>query len=130
MCFLFAFWPLSAIAVVTSGLLVAAHNFQTAWLMRTMGEDEYRRWFVDHLSRTPLPFYFICRLGEISMFALIGVGLLWVSHSDSISFAIGLGVLLYVVIVMLFTTMALVRLRRRFAAEAIAASHGAQIVDD
>jgi len=129
-CFLFAFWPLSAVAVVTSSLLVAAHNFQSAWLMRTMGEDGYRRWFVDRLSRTPLPFYFICRLGEIMMMALIGGGLLLVSRSDSIAFSIGLGMLLYVVIVLLFTTLALVRMRRRFADEAVAASHGAQIVDD
>src|SRR5512140_2018252 len=38
-CLGLAFWPVSAIVVSTTSLLVAARNFQSAWLMRTMGEE-------------------------------------------------------------------------------------------
>ena len=37
-----AMWPLSAIVVTTASVLVAARNFQSAWLMRSLGEDAYR----------------------------------------------------------------------------------------
>jgi hypothetical protein len=36
-CFGMAFWPATAIAVSTMSILVAARNFQHAWLMRSMG---------------------------------------------------------------------------------------------
>lgn len=121
MCFVFAMWPLTAIIVITSGLLVAAHNFHSAWLMRTMGEEEYRRWFVERLAQTPLPFYFVCLLGETLLTALVGGGLLF-SPPESVPFAIGLGIMMYALIVLFYTTLALIRMRRRFAAEAIAAA--------
>lgn len=119
MAFGFAFWPLTAIIVITSGLLVAGHNFHAAWLMRTMGEDEYRRWFVERLSQTPLPFYFACLLGETSMIALVGLALVVLSDVNKPAFAIGVGILLYAVIVLFYTTLALVRMRKRFVAEAL-----------
>jgi len=37
-CFGCAFWPLAAVIVATTGVLVASHNFRLAWLARTMGE--------------------------------------------------------------------------------------------
>src|SRR5208283_620902 len=49
LCFLFAFWPLTAIIVITAGLLVAAHNFHAAWLMRAMGEEAYRQWYLEQI---------------------------------------------------------------------------------
>jgi hypothetical protein len=41
-------------------LLVAAHNFHSAWLMRSMGEEAYRDWFLERMAQTRLPFYFAC----------------------------------------------------------------------
>src|SRR6185503_19367394 len=49
-CFGVAFWPFTAIALCTLSLLVAARNFQSAWLMRTMGEEAYRDWYVTRLQ--------------------------------------------------------------------------------
>src|SRR6476620_10519305 len=49
-CFLFALWPLPSIVIITTSLLVAARNFQSAWLMRTLGEHEYRFWMSERLS--------------------------------------------------------------------------------
>jgi len=121
MCIVFAFWPLTAIIVITSGLLVAAHNFHAAWLMRTMGEEEYRRWFVEQLARTRLPFYFVCLLGETLLTAAVGAGLVCFSDIEKVPFAIGVGILMYAVIVLFYSTLALLRMRRRFAAETVAA---------
>jgi len=124
LCFVFALWPLTAIIMITSGLLVAAHNFHSAWLMRSMGEEEYRRWFVERLARTPLPFYFACLVGETVLTGLVGGGVVCFSPLESIPFAIGLGIVMYAVIVIFYTTLALVRMRRRFAAAAIVAGDG------
>jgi hypothetical protein len=119
LCFVFALWPLTAIIVITSGLLVAAHNFHSAWLMRSMGEEAYRRWFIDRMARTPLPFYFACLLGETLLTALVGVALVCVSDVEKAPFAIGLGIIMYAFIVLFYTTLSLIRMRRRFAAEAL-----------
>jgi len=52
-CFGMAFWPATAIAVSTMSVLVAARNFQSAWLMRSMGEENYRDWHVRRIQETP-----------------------------------------------------------------------------
>src|SRR5205823_12789987 len=43
-CFAVAFSAVTGIAISTMSLLVAARNFQSAWLMRSMGEENYRSW--------------------------------------------------------------------------------------
>src|SRR6266581_3090235 len=47
-----AMWPISAIVVSTASVLVAARNFQSAWLMRSMGEAAYRDWYGQRMSET------------------------------------------------------------------------------
>lgn len=112
-CFVFAFWPLTAIIIATSSLLVAAHNFHAAWLMRTMGEEAYRDWFLARVLETPWPLYVGCLLGETLLTAMVGVGVVCFSPATSIPFAIGLGILAYGAIVLIFTSLSLWRLRRR-----------------
>src|SRR5580765_8275957 len=41
LCLAFARWPLTAIIISTTSVLVAARNFQHAWLMRSHGENNY-----------------------------------------------------------------------------------------
>jgi hypothetical protein len=113
LCFVFAFWPLTAIIIITAGLLVAAHNFHVAWLMRTMGEEAYRDWFLEQISRARFPLYIGCLLGETSLTAIIGAALLCFSEMETIPFAIGLGILAYAIIVLFYTALSLWRLRRR-----------------
>ena len=112
LCFVFAFWPLTAIIVITAGLLVAAHNFHSAWLMRTMGEAAYRDWFVERLARTPRLFYLACLCGETMLTALPGAALIWFCDEASIAFAIGYGIVAYAAIVLFYTSLSLWRLRR------------------
>jgi hypothetical protein len=113
LCFTFAFWPLTAIIVITAGLLVAAHNFHNAWLMRSMGEHAYRHWFMARISQTRRPLYILCLLGETVLTALVGVGLLCFSKLDSVPFAIGSGIVAYAVIVLFYTSLSLWRTRRK-----------------
>lgn len=113
LCFAFAFWPLTAIIVMTAGLLVAAHNFRSAWLMRTMGEVAYREWFLERIERARLSFYFACLCGETILTALPGAALIWFCDSNTIPFAIGYGIVAYAVIVLFYTSLSLWRLRRR-----------------
>jgi hypothetical protein len=112
LCFTFAFWPLTAIIVMTAGLLVAAHNFRSAWLMRTMGEAAYRDWFLERLSHTPRMFYFACLCGETLLTGLPGAALIWFYDAGSIAFAIGYGIVAYAGIVLFYTSLSLWRLRR------------------
>jgi uncharacterized membrane protein YbjE (DUF340 family) len=113
LCVIFAFWPLTAIILITAGLLVAAHNFHSAWLMRSMGEEAYREWFLEQISRTRLPFYFACLVGETALTGLVGAALIYFSKLESVPFAIGLGIVAYAAIVLFYTTLSLWRLRRR-----------------
>ena len=113
LCFVFAFWPLTAIIVTTAGLLVAAHNFHSAWLMRSMGEAAYRDWFLERMAETRLSFYFACLCGETILTALPGAALIWFCETGSIPFAIGYGIVAYAGIVLFYTSLSLWRLRRR-----------------
>src|SRR6185503_7071502 len=55
-----AMWPLSAIVVATASVLVAARNFQSAWLMHSMGEHAYRDWCVARIRETRPTLYLFC----------------------------------------------------------------------
>src|SRR5277367_3491923 len=48
----FALSPLPAIIISTASVLVAARNFQQAWLMRSQGETAYRDWHVARIQET------------------------------------------------------------------------------
>jgi hypothetical protein len=113
LCLTFAFWPLTAVIVITAGLLVAARNFHSAWLMHTMGETAYRDWVLERLSQTPLPLYLGCLLGETALTALPGAALVWWGPEESVAFSIGCGVLAYAGIVLFYTSLSLWRSRRR-----------------
>src|SRR6478672_8304876 len=53
-----AVWPLPAIMVSAMSLLVAARNFQNAWLMRSMGEASYSA-FIHERLMTAHPALFV-----------------------------------------------------------------------
>jgi hypothetical protein len=112
LCLTFAFWPMTAIIIITAGLLVAAHNFRSAWLMRSMGEDAYRHWFMEQITCARVPFYFACLLGETGLTGLVGGALMWFCNSESVPFDIGVGIVAYALIVLFYTSLSLWRLRR------------------
>jgi hypothetical protein len=113
LCFGLAFWTTTALVVVTASLLVAAHNFHSAWLMRSMGEEVFRQWYSERLSETRLRLYVGCLIGETGVTALVGVGVIHWSRMDSNAFAIGSGIVAYALIVLFYTLLSVWHLRRR-----------------
>jgi hypothetical protein len=112
-CFTFALWPGLAIVIATAGILVASHNFQIAWLMRSMGEDLYRNFFSDRLGRRGLHLCLICLCAETFLIALVGGALMFFSPDNTVPFAIGAGILAHAIVVFFYTGLAVWRIKRR-----------------
>jgi len=104
--------PTAAAAVITTSLLVAARNFQSAWIMHTWGEQAYRDWYAARLRETRLPLYLFCLAGQCLPVALIGAALLASTPADSLAFAIGLGLVIYPTAVLVYSGLAVWRIRR------------------
>src|ERR1043165_4944852 len=62
-----AFIPLLAVSLATLSLFVAAHNFQNAWLMRSMGEQAYRAWMLQRLAERRMGLFLFCLLMQSSL---------------------------------------------------------------
>src|SRR3954454_9952968 len=80
-CVGLAAWPLPGIMLSTMSLLVSARNFQSAWLMRTLGEESYRRWHIERIQETRVTLYLFCVLGETVPFAAVGAAIVFFSDS-------------------------------------------------
>lgn len=111
-CLGMAFWPLTAIALSTTSLLVAARNFQSAWLMHSMGEENYRDWHVQRIQETRVTLFLFCLAGNTLLTGVIGAGLVFFSRLALVPFAVGIGMISYSVAVLIYTLLAVWRLRR------------------
>ena len=117
-CFLLAFWPLPAIVFSTTSALVAARNFQSAWLMRSLGEQAYRDWHIARIQETRITLYLFCLAGNTLLIAGVGAAVIyfsnatWGAETPLVPFAIGLGIIGYAGAVAFFTLLAIWRLRR------------------
>ena len=112
-CGICARYPVPAIMIITSSALVAARKFQSAWIMRTMGEEQYRAWFSIQLYQTSKALYLFCTLAQVLITGGIGAALFFLSGDFLIPSAIGLGMIGYAAAVLIFTTTsAWQRLRR------------------
>jgi hypothetical protein len=111
-CLLLAFWPLPAIVISTTSLLVAARNFQSAWLMRLMGEVAYRDWHVTRIQETRITLYLSCLAGNTVLTAAVGGVLMWFNRAALVPFGIGAGIVAYGAAVAFYTLLAVWRMRR------------------
>jgi hypothetical protein len=111
-CIALAFWPLPAIILTTTSLLVAARNFQSAWLMRSMGEEAYREWHVERIRETRITVYLACLAGNTLLTAAVGGVVVYLSAGNLVLFGIGVGIVAYAGAVTLYTLLAVFRLRR------------------
>jgi hypothetical protein len=111
-CVAVAMWPLPAIMVSSMSLLVAARNFQSAWVMRNMGETNYSLWMYEQLRSGPVWLFVLCIGGQSLLTSLIGVGLMLYSNERSIPFAIGAGIVGYGVAILMFSLLSIWRIRR------------------
>jgi hypothetical protein len=112
-----AHWPLSAIVVATASVLVAARNFQSAWLMRSLGEQCYRDWHVARVQETRISVYLFCLFGQTALTAGVGAAVIVFNGGQLVLLAIGMGIVAYAVAVTFYTLLAVWRLRRAHARE-------------
>ena len=112
MCLVFARWPAIAIAFSTTSLLVAARNFQSAWLMRSLGEEIYRDWHVARIQETRLSTYLLCLAGNTLLTAFVGFALLYFGDYQLIPCSIGMGIIAYAIAVAFYSLLAFYRIRR------------------
>ena len=124
-----ALWPLSAIVVATASVLVAARNFQSAWLMHSLGEDAYREWHVQRVRETRVTLYLICLAGNTLLTAGVGAVLVYFSRMRLVPFGIGMGMVAYAIAVAFYTLLAVWRIHRAAKREArhLRAEHDRQM---
>jgi hypothetical protein len=111
-CLLFACWPLPAIVIITTSVLVAARNFQSAWLMRSLGEARYRTWIVERLAESSRLVFLVCMLAQSLLVASVGVVLMLFSRDGLVPFAVGTGMVAYAFAVTIFTVLSVRRVWR------------------
>ena len=116
-CVAFAMWPLPGIVIMTTSLLVAARNFQGAWLMRSMGESHYRFWMAERLSEAPRPLYLWCLFAQVALYSCIGGGLMYFSQTRDtlllVPFGVGMGMITYSVAVLVYSLLSVSRILRK-----------------
>jgi hypothetical protein len=123
LCFGFAFWPLPAIVISTTSVLVAARNFQSAWLMRSLGEQLYRDWHIERVQETNVTLYLFCLFAQTALTGGVGGALIFFSlrahtrEGEPEILAIGLGIIAYALAVAFYTLLGIVRLRRATKSE-------------
>jgi len=105
-------WPVPAIIVSTASVLVAARNFQSAWLMHLLGEQLYRDWHVARLQETRISIYLFCLFGQTALVAAVGSAVVYFSDRQWVSLAIGMGIVAYAAAVTFYTLLAVWRIRR------------------
>lgn len=110
-CVVAASWPLLCISLTTSSLLVSARNLQSVWLMRTLGEMQYRNWMADRMADANPRTLLACYWGEAGLSGVVGLGILLFSPMENVSFAIGFGVVVYSILLVFFTTLGFIRNR-------------------
>lgn len=113
LCFLFPLWPLPAVVIITTSLMVAARNFQSAWLMRSMGEVNYRVWMSERLKAAPRRLFFFCVFGQTGLYVLMGVTLMYFAKFSLVPFGVGLGMITYALAVGVYTILSVWRLAFR-----------------
>jgi hypothetical protein len=109
----FAVWPLPAVIISTTSILVAARNFQQAWLMRSLGEQSYRMWHIERLQDARVSLYLLCLAGQTLLTAAVGVALIYFSGpAGDVAMGIGIGIVGYAAAVALYTLLSVWRIRR------------------
>lgn len=112
LCVTFALFPLPALIIGTTSLLVAAHNFDGAWLMHTMGEEDYRAWIAQrHASARPT-LYLLCLFAKTALWGLLGLALLTFGGKNLVTMGVGFGLVGYSVAVLVYSMISVWRLRR------------------
>jgi hypothetical protein len=112
LCFALACWPLPAIVISTTSVLVASRNFQSAWLMRSLGEEFYRDWHIERVQETSVTLYLFCLFAQTALTGGVGAAVIYFSDWRLVPLAIGLGIVAYALAVAFYTLLGIWRMRR------------------
>ena len=115
LCGTFAVWPLPAVVIITTSLLVAVRNFQSAWLMRTLGEHQYRLWMGERLSQAPRGLFLFCLFAQAALLGILGTTLMYFSRFQLVPFGIGMGIVTYGFAILVYTLISVWRVRSAIA---------------
>ena len=115
LCAAFAVWPLPAIVITTTSILVAARNFQSAWLMRSLGEDQYRYWMGEQFAQAPRSLFLFCLFAQTSLLGMLGSGLMYFAQFQLVPFGVGMGIVTYAFAILVYTLLSVWRSRSRRA---------------
>lgn len=107
-----AVWPFPAIMLSTTSILVAARNFQSAWMMRSMGEAEYAAWIHERMAMAPAALFVYSIASQAALTAVVGAAVMSFAPLDSIPFAVGAGIAGYAVMLLVFSLYAFWTVRR------------------
>ena len=111
LCATFAAWPLPAVIICTASVLVAARNFQSAWLMRSMGEERYSFWMSDRMAETSFGLFLFCLLAQAALVSAVGGALIWFGDLLLVPLGVGAGLIGHAVAVVLYTLISVWRRR-------------------
>jgi hypothetical protein len=112
LCVLFAMWPLPAVVIITTSLLVATRNFQSAWLMRSLGEHQYRYWMGERLAEAPRGLFLFCLFAQFILLTILGAGLMFFARFQLVPFGVGMGLVTYAFAILVYTLISILRSRR------------------
>ena len=112
LCLGFAAWPLPAIVISTTSVLVASRNFQSAWLMRSLGEQIYRDWHMERIQETSVTLYLFCLFAQTALTGGVGAAVVYFSEWQLVPLAIGLAIVAYALAVAFYTLLGIWRMRR------------------
>jgi hypothetical protein len=113
LCLCFARAPLPAVIISTTSVLVAARNFQGAWLMRTMGEQAYRHWMGERLAEARTGLFLLCLFAQCLLTAGIGATLVWFGDMLLVPTGVGVGMIGYALAVLIYSLISVWRRRSR-----------------
>ena len=108
-CICFASFPLAAVIISTTSVLVASRNFQGAWLMRTMGEQAYRHWMSERINEGRTGLFLFCLFAQCLLTAGIGSALVWFSDRLLIPTGVGVGMMGYALAVLVYSLISVWR---------------------
>lgn len=115
LCVGIAVWPFGSIVLTTASVLVAARNFQSAWLIRAMGEHNYATMIAIEGGKAGRGLYAFCMLSQAALVAAVGAAVVYFAGRDLIQISIGTGIVAYGAIVGFYSLLSVWQIRRRLA---------------
>jgi len=115
MVFIIPWWDVgSGIVIMVASLLVAASNSSKLWLIRAMGESEYRALLVRMAARARAVPSLVFSLMPALFMGILGgtVMLLYPSETTDLGYHVGLGILGYALVVAIYGPLTFLRYRK------------------